>query len=687
MSVVSTLKSLLLALLGHDDGSIRADRSVRQAVGDATAPYCIVSVDNLLRHSTVSAVIEEIRVSSRVPQDEFLEDFYPLLVRHVEMCQLIPASKGHHHQQPLGLLLHQLYVAQFALSELHSFTPFYPSPPPDGDLRRYERRGRQCIFAFALCHDYGKLQTSEIELRFTDPRTGRPFDGPSYSPHGKGGKFSQSPLEFAQEHFQKLACCAQYRIHHKPDRLANGHDSDALDAVNAMFQHCGIGIDDDIRKAYLDVRSALFQNEVKKLKQHADRHSVELSLERLPPDRNEKDKAYLRALRDWALRGELKDLPLVNNLRFLPQSTVQRLLPALPDYEEFSMVSRIPVNFLHDLKVIGVHKEPTKKDGDPTALYTHQGEVGLLLSVRTDMALCYYEVRKSPNQKADQHVEIASEPVPHQVFMATDVSSVGVKVPTVNTLQAESNHSQELRPAAACKAYSTTQTIPSANRRANSLLRDDLPSLLQWFASHLDLADQNDFKSSRYYYIENNRLHVRQRQISRLFKEFGLEKPECLEEFVRLSDLHARHLWITKGDKLLEGVVCTEQYSAELLSTQRLDASHSQLLPSASVTPPSAVPDKAASPPIVAARDVRSITATGFTTFLHEEYKRKPSNVSIEGPLIRVSTATIDQYVGQPSYRGTLINVTSEAKLFRKKSKHFYFFDRSHKDIASWLNG
>jgi hypothetical protein len=113
---------------------------------------------NLLR--AYPGKLNQLRSGAGLPEEDFNRLVLPVLLNFAEYAHVLPASKGHHHRMPSGLLSHCLDVACRAVSTAQT-TAFDTGVDPSRRTMRRERWYVATIFA-GLLHDAGKPLTDYV---------------------------------------------------------------------------------------------------------------------------------------------------------------------------------------------------------------------------------------------------------------------------------------------------------------------------------------------------------------------------------------------------------------------------------------------------------------------------------------------------------------------------------------------
>jgi len=76
----------------------------------------MLTADTLVTQALTRLVPEVTALTTLLPRAVVPQTVLPVLHRLTACCWDLPASEGHHHSRPFGLLTHSLEVAQYALS-------------------------------------------------------------------------------------------------------------------------------------------------------------------------------------------------------------------------------------------------------------------------------------------------------------------------------------------------------------------------------------------------------------------------------------------------------------------------------------------------------------------------------------------------------------------------------------------
>lgn len=657
-----------------------APTSLKLWAGESTAPCRFADPDELMRATEIKRYIDDIYSAfDGCSRPDFDRTVMPLLRISCEFFQLLPASEGHHHRFPGGLLLHSLDVCLRALEKTRNFGSYLPSMPMELDHLRQDHifAGRVCIIILSLTHDMGKI-SKDMVVTIRSPAGSIIQAHPPYE-SSPTAKYSTSLIDWAKTEYGSDFQSQYYLWQHVQGRSKDPHALDWACCIQALLFKSAVKILPEAQKHYLELTSAHFQNIIKPLITAVDRISSEEDIKAFKIPDTHVCAAYKAILRYWALAGLLNNLPREGDAFFLSEKVVVDGLTMLPHYEDFANAFKSPSSpkrFLNYLKAHGLHNPSQANHGGSQQLDLYGSNVGLWLSAATSAQISHFrphlKAQEVPPQQAADDAGGELSPAIPRPSDGKDVSSLGVSIaPPPKEDPAESIHSE---------------TAPPAPIPTTDLYSFDLPSNitqdLLLLANHIDCINLQALSTDSWA-IEEKRLVFQKKWLNKTVSEIKIDRTSLLEH---ASALKSRWTLEDKGG-LLNRVRCTPEYSLALLESLSL-----QHLLHSEPSPPTPTVEKkpplpASRPAITSSKD--EISANGFLAFLSKTLNSAKAtstpSISIEVDVVRIPLSVVDEYIGKPQLRGKLISKLEQRKLLVNRTKNYYFLTLSDTAVKQCL--
>lgn len=155
----SSSKDILLNSSNKSDPIKKSPR----IIGDR---FLILAATELIVTLKLEPVLENIRETLGLSDENWKKDALPFLHNYIEFVQRLPASESHHHAGDGGLIKHTLDVAIIALTM--SKNQSWPPMAPTEEIAQKTAVWKFGIMTAAIMHDVGKTLTGFKVALFTD---------------------------------------------------------------------------------------------------------------------------------------------------------------------------------------------------------------------------------------------------------------------------------------------------------------------------------------------------------------------------------------------------------------------------------------------------------------------------------------------------------------------------------------
>jgi hypothetical protein len=127
-------------------------------------PTHSLTTDTLVAQALAPLAPQLAALTSLLPRAVVPQTVLPVLHRLVAFYWDLPASEGHHHSRPFGLLTHSLEVAQQALTTFTQSSLWWTKAPDPAQRHRTEGCWRLGTVLAGLLHDGGKVFDVTVTL-------------------------------------------------------------------------------------------------------------------------------------------------------------------------------------------------------------------------------------------------------------------------------------------------------------------------------------------------------------------------------------------------------------------------------------------------------------------------------------------------------------------------------------------
>ena len=163
-------------------------KSVRLTAGEPQAPVSEMpkgltrpeSAASLLATPRRRKLLEHIWQRTSLSRRQFNTLYLAPLERYAELVQQFPASEGHHHAYPGGMLDHSLEIVAYALKLRQSYL-LPAGTTPETQAAQAEAWTAATAYA-ALLHDIGKIAV-DLHVEYADGSIWHPWHGPLQRPY------------------------------------------------------------------------------------------------------------------------------------------------------------------------------------------------------------------------------------------------------------------------------------------------------------------------------------------------------------------------------------------------------------------------------------------------------------------------------------------------------------------------
>ncbi|GAL10971.1 hypothetical protein JCM19233_1956 [Vibrio astriarenae] len=152
---------------GKVNVSSRDSRNVDRDVQDTPKKYkegalLFEDGETILERDECKVLVEKIRQTIEVSDQYFDEYFLPVLVNAAHYCQSLPASAGHHHSHPYGLIKHLLEVTLYGVRASRQY--LYNCTEKEGMIDELKHIYVYAVLVSAMMHDLAKV-VSDVRIK------------------------------------------------------------------------------------------------------------------------------------------------------------------------------------------------------------------------------------------------------------------------------------------------------------------------------------------------------------------------------------------------------------------------------------------------------------------------------------------------------------------------------------------
>lgn len=681
----------LLSLLMKSPPQRTTAKTLADLSGKADEYSTLVSGDQMLALPELQPLVQDIQRRFGQAENTYREYLWPLMVRTMDIVQLLPASKTNHHDKPGGLAVHTLEVLYQALRSTDDHSQLVGETFDDISVSDCRLYSRVLLAANALAHDLGKIAYS-IKIYIIGPDNERH----RYNPH-LNGRYMTTIIEAAENLYGTDFRDVNY-FWVWPDGRDKDHSKDAPIAANALISGAKLIIPHaELLTAFTTRESSYYRSVVWPIVEAADHASSrqEINQRQRPVDHDQRREAIVYALRCFCRKNLLHGCPIVDGHMFLSMASLRAFLMDLPNYDDFSCIPtdpHNPENFAEAIRTSGLAK-PSGTDLVADNRYpSHNGAVGLFLSleITNQVRIWQYELDRSTSERAEEPPPLMNDP---------DIGAEELPADSAGRQPVSQDIAKHGKPIASAplahmNAVAGQQAecdVHSAQLAAAVSDYPDIPPILLHISLHLERADldPSEPEPDRYRFADGG-LIIFQPWLDDMIEEADL----LLLDTSNLRSDAANHFgdrFCFPGTTAPKQLECTVEYSQALLNKT---ASHPLLVSGVPMTLQNSSSARSfgegkrdANTQIVKPAQSPSLKPHEFLSKLtsHNNISDLNKLIFVDGERLGIPFVVVDRTLdGQASLRGALQQSLKADGLWHSRSKKTLFLDLNNEIIKSW---